>query len=120
MRYREDFDYDDYRAPAHSLFGIASFLIVLAAGLLELGLLVIAGVLDARSPGGLDENSPQAILLGLALIGGLFIDIVGIALGVVGLCHGHCNKAFAWLGVGIGATVGVGMLFVMAVGVLLG
>lgn len=109
---------EEYRLPKHSGFGIASFVVVLAAGTLEFVLVVIAGILETTTPGGIDDDSPITILLGVAMIGGLFLDLLGIVLGTVGLCQRQRKKIFAVLGVVIGSLVFVGLLFVIVLGLL--
>jgi hypothetical protein len=113
-RYRDD----EPRALKHSGFGIASFLIVIVAGLLELVMVVIAGVLEASTPGGVDEDSPGVALVGLALIGGLFVDLIGIGFGIAGLCQARRNKLFPILGIALGALVLFGVLGLMVIGLL--
>lgn len=115
--------YEDYypnlvenRFLKHSGFGIASFIIALAVGALEFILLVVAGILESTTPGGIDENSPIAMLLGLAMIGGILVDLLGIIFGIVGLCQRGRKKVFAILGVVIGCLVLVGFLLVMIAG----
>jgi hypothetical protein len=108
----------EYRIPKHSGFGIASFVIVLAAGALEFVLVVIAGILETMTPGGMDENSPIAILLGLVMIGGLLVDLLGILLGIVGLCQRDRKKPFAGLGVVTGLLVLVGLVAVIVIGII--
>jgi len=116
MRYSETRDAYDHPVLTHSGLGIASFAIALAAGLLEFVLVIIAGILQSTTPGGIDENSPPAILLGLALIGGLMFDLLGIGLGIGGLCDHKRNKLFAIFGVVIGFAVLFGVLFLVALG----
>ncbi len=123
MRYRDDYDDDDNfvrREPGHSVFGIVSFLLVMAVGLLEFCVLVVAGVMSESSPELLDDDSPVSIVLGLGLIGGLALNVVGIALGIAGLCQPRRNKVFAGLGVGIGACLFVGVLLILVLGLLMG
>ena len=50
----------------HSGLGIASFIISLAAGAALVVLLGIAGVIESQ-PGGMDEESAGAVLVGLLL-----------------------------------------------------
>jgi hypothetical protein len=109
---------EEYRISKHSGFGIASFLIVLAAGALEFVLVAIAGILETIRPGGMDEDSPIAILLGLAMFGGLLVNLLGILLGVVGLLQRDRKKPFAVLGVIIGFLVFVGLVAVIVIGIL--
>jgi hypothetical protein len=127
MRYREDDDEYSYYAPRsraapsmHSMLGLASLLLVLAAAALEMGLLVVAGVMSARELEGFDDNEPAAVIVGLVLMGGLAVDVAGIMLGVACLCLARANNPFAWLAVGVGSTVLVGVLCVVAVGIALG
>jgi hypothetical protein len=109
-------DYESHRpAYKHTGFGIASFIIGLAVGFFDFVLFAIAGVLDATKPGGLDDESPAAILLGLILFGLAFINLVGIGLGFAGIFQARRNKTFAVLGIVIGllTLVGVGVLVVL-------
>jgi hypothetical protein len=103
----------------HSGFGIASFLIAVGAGLLEFALVAAAAVLEASTPGGIDEDSPVAILLGLGIFGGLCIALVGIGLGVAGLCQQNRSKVFAVLGVVFGSAVLLGVLLLLVIGSLM-
>jgi hypothetical protein len=119
MHYDEDMIDDEPPRLKHSGLGIASFLIALGACLLELVIISAAGVLEATTPGGIDENSSVAVLLGLALFGGLFLDLFGIGLGIAALFQSHCNKLFAVLGVVLGSVVLLGVVTLVAVGVLM-
>lgn len=113
-------DPEDYHIPKHSGFGITSFVIALAAGTLEFVLVAIAGILETATPGGIDEDSPITILLGVVMIGGLFLNLLGIILGIVGFCQRKRKKIFAVLGVVIGCLVFAGLLFVIVIGAVLG
>jgi hypothetical protein len=109
---------DEPRALKHSGFGIASLLITIAAGVLEFILVVIAGVMESSTPGGMDEDSPGAALVGLGMIGGLFVDLIGIGFGIAGLCQARRNKLFPILGIVLGALVLFGVLALMVIGLL--
>jgi hypothetical protein len=106
------------RIPKHSGFGIASFVIALAAGALEFVLIAIAGILETTTPGSMDENSPLAMLLGVVMFGGLFLVLMGIIFGIVGLFQRDRKRIFALLGVIFGCLVIVGVLFVLVIGLL--
>lgn len=82
----------------HSGFGIASFIISISVGLLLFLVLAIGGILDASTPGGMDEQSIQAVLVGLSMIALLFFAFVAAALGIVGLFQKERKKLFAILG----------------------
>src|SRR5690606_41826207 len=82
----------------HSGLGIASFIISLVAGLAILIAIVIAGIMEANTPGGSDENSPEAILLGLVQSGMLVLDLVALGLGIGAPFQRDRQKIFATLG----------------------
>lgn len=104
----------------HSGLGIASFIISLVAGLAILIAIVIAGIMEANTPGGIDENSPEAILLGLVLIGMMFLDLVALGLGIGALFQRDCKKIFAILGTIFSGVVVLGTAFLMVIGSMMG
>ena len=82
--------YSDYRqcAPGklqHSGLGIASFGISILCGIGMFILIVIAGILGSINPGGVDEESVAALVLGLFVIGSFFIQMCALALEIAGL-----------------------------------
>src|SRR6185503_12830017 len=55
-----------YMEPKHSGFGIASLIMGILVGLMELGLVVAAGMMAVKAgPAGMDEKAPETIALGL-------------------------------------------------------
>ncbi|HLU13523.1 MAG TPA: hypothetical protein VKZ64_06150 [Arenimonas sp.] len=104
----------------HSGLGIASFIISLVAGLAILIAIVIAGIMEANTPGGIDENSPEAILLGLVLIGMMFLDLVALGLGIGALFQRDRKKIFAILGTIFSGVVVLGTAFLMVIGSMMG
>ena len=95
----EPFGAGEYGELSHSGLGIASCIIGVLAGLIEVAIVAIAGMIEVSTPGGMDENSPEAILIGL---------------GVGGLMQRR-KKLFAVLGVLVSlfVTCGVAGLFVL-------
>lgn len=83
----------------HSGLGIASFIISIISGLLELVCVIIAGVMQSKTPGGIDETSIGASLVGLGIIGGVLLAFIGFALGVAGLFQKGRNIIFTILGI---------------------
>jgi hypothetical protein len=82
----------------HSGFGIASFSIASIA-LIVLVLLFITSVyLNIVNPDGIDEESPEAILLGLIMILDLFMVLIGTGLGIAGVVGNGKKKVFSVLG----------------------
>ena len=95
--YRSSYAYSvDQRR--ESGLGIASFLIGLVAGALELGLIIVAVVLATSSHGGMNQQSPQAILLGLGILGGLALAVLGLLAGIVAMLDKRRSRRFAILG----------------------
>jgi len=103
----------------HSGLGIASFIMALGMGVLEFVLFIAAGIMETRTPGGIDENSPAAIVLGLALIGGLLLDMLAVGLGIAGLLQPRRKKVFAILGVIIGTMILLGVIGLIGLGMSL-
>lgn len=100
------------REPKHSGVGIASFILSLLTGAGLFLAVAAAGVLEASTPGGIDEQSPEAVAIGLGILGGLFVDLIALTLGVGGLCQSNRKKLFALLGalfsgLALFATVGL-------------
>lgn len=82
----------------HSGIGIASFVISILAGILIFLVFAVAGSLEVSTPGGIDENSTEAIMIGLAIIGLLFFNVLAVGLGIGGLLQKERKKIFAILG----------------------
>ncbi|HVW38465.1 MAG TPA: hypothetical protein VHB99_14215 [Pirellulales bacterium] len=110
----EPFGTGEYGELSHSGLGIASCIIGGLAGLIEVAIVTIAGMIEVSAPGGMDENSPEAIMIGLGLFAGLGIAMLGIGLGIGGLIQRR-KKLFAVFGILISlfVTCGVAGLFVL-------
>ncbi len=89
----------------HSGLGIASFAISIGVGLMMFLLFAVAGVMEASTPGGIDDESVGAILIGLGLFALLALCLLGIGLGVAALFQQGRGKALPVLGVVIGGGV---------------
>ena len=123
-------DYDDeYDEPAYrprrgrlksSGLGIASFIISVLAGLEIISLLIVGMVMEMRTPGWADEDSPQVMFLGLLVIAGLIMSLVGLALGITGLVQGGRSKVFPVLGLGFNGMIILGVMAIIIIGVLSG
>ena len=128
--YEDDFDDDPYRRRSrydeddrplkHSRFGIASFILALVAGVFEFILIAIAGVLSAQAGSELDENSPEAMLIGLGVLGGFAVNLISLGLAIAGLCERRRNKVFAILGLVINILLVVGVCGLAAIGTMAG
>ncbi len=102
----------------HSGLGIASFVGSMLGGILGAGLLVVAGVLETITPGGLGEDSVSAMIIGLSLFAVLGLAFTALVLGICGLCQKERKRVFATLGTifsgltifGLGAIVVLGIV----------
>jgi hypothetical protein len=100
----------------HAGVGIASFILSLICGAMLLVMVVIAGVMQASTPGGMDEESAEAVALGLGLIGFMFGSFLAVVLGVIGLFQSKRKKLFAILGLLFGGFALFGVLGLMVIG----
>jgi hypothetical protein len=89
-------------------------------GLGELVLVVIAGVMESSNPGGMDDKDPKVAVLGLLLLGGLFLALVGAILGVVGLFDPNRKKLFAILGLIFNGLILGLVLLLLVIGLAMG
>ena len=104
----------------HSGVGIASFVTSIVAGALIFLLVIIAGVLEVSTPGGMDEESIAAVLIGLFLFAFLGAELVALGLGIGSLIQKDRKKTFAILGVVFSATALLITLFMLFLGLAMG
>ena len=103
----------------HSGLGVAAFVISRCVGLLQFILIVTAGVIEAASESGMDENSPEALVLGAGIIGLLLVDVLAIGLGIGGVVQSNRKKIFAVLGIVFAAITIVLTVVLMILGNLM-
>ena len=99
----------------HSGMGIAAFITAVCGAVLMLGLVVIAGIIETTTPGGMEETSISAILVGLGLMLTALMQLVAFGLGVAGALQADRRRVFAVLGLvfSIGSMLGVVLLMVI-------
>ncbi len=108
---------DKHQAGArHTGMGIASFVTSMVAAVLVFMLLLVAGVMEVTTPGGIDEESAGAVIVGLCIIALLGIDLVAIGLGIAALLQVGSKKVFAVLGLVFACVTIVGTLLLMVIG----
>lgn len=91
---------NEYDMPTkHSAFGISSFILSMLTGIIIFVLVVIAGVLEVSTPGGINEESVEAVVLGLCILAALFGCLVAFGIGIAGLIQKDRKKIFSILGV---------------------
>ena len=91
----------------HSGVGVASFIIAIAVGLLELAMVVLAAVLVQHAS---SQTPPTMAFAGCGMLLGLAACVVGVVLGIVGLGQSDRRKLFAVLGLCFNALI---LLFVL-------
>ena len=104
----------------HSGLGIASFITAIVSGVFVFLLVVIAGAIEVSTPGGMDEESASAVIIGLllfALVGAL---LVAIGLGIAGLVQNGRKKVFAVLGTVFSTAILLGTVFLLIIGIAMG
>ena len=102
----------------HSGLGIASFIISLAAGAALVVLLGIAGVIESQ-PGGMDEESAGAVLVGLLLALTALAHVLALGLGIAALVQAGRSKLFGLLGTVFASTGLIGTVLIFLLGALL-
>lgn len=100
----------------HSRLGIASFILSILLFIITFILLGIAGVMEASTPGGIDETATNSIILGLAIIAVIFIDLVALVLGICGMVQKERKKIFAGLGSLFSGILLAGTILVIIIG----
>jgi hypothetical protein len=95
--------------------GIAAFITALCGAVLMLGLIVIAGIIETTTPGGMEETSMSTILVGLGLMCTALMQLVAFGLGVAGTLQTGRRRVFAILGlvISVGSMLGVVLLMII-------
>ena len=109
--------YQGYAPPAtHSTLGIIAFIMSVVALVGEFALVVWAGVMEASSPGGIDENDPVAVVVGLFLFFGILVALVGLGLGIAAVAQRDRKKLFGILAIIFSAVTILGTCGLMGLG----
>ena len=89
----------------HSGLGIASFITSVISIILLFAALAIGGAIEVTTPGGMDEDSTEAVLIGLGIIFVLLLALTSFGLGMAGIFQKDCKRIFAILGTVFSATI---------------
>ncbi len=100
----------------HSGLGVAAFVISLVMGIAIFVVFIVAGVMQVSTPGGLQDESTGAMVVGLFIILFLGLDVVAASLGIAGLMQRDRRRVFAVLGVIFATTTLLGTLFLIILG----
>jgi hypothetical protein len=96
---------------AHKGTGIASFVIGVTSVILGFALMGAAGVMTQAG-----KLTPElATIIGLGMFAACFVDLIGIALGVVGAVDRSSKKTFPVLGLSL--NIGIIVLFAALVAI---
>lgn len=102
----------------YSGLGITSFILsILACGCI-LVVFVIAGIVESQSPGGMDENSSVAVMVGLGLFFAVFVGLVALGLGVGALFQSNRKKLFGFFGIFLSGLMLLGTLGIIVLGMM--
>jgi hypothetical protein len=104
----------------HSPIGVVSFVLALLAGLGLLGIIIGAAVMAAGGRTELDEESPQAMVIGLVFVLSLFGSFIGLGFGIGGLFQRDRKRVFTVLGLCGNALLLLGTAGLIALGMAAG
>jgi len=102
-----------------SRLGIASLLISIANIIVTFIVFLVAGIWESSAPGGVDENSVGAVILGLFLFGCIGVDIVSIGLGLAGILQKQRIRICAVIGTSLATATLVITVAILAIGMAL-
>jgi hypothetical protein len=104
----------------HSGLGIASFITSIIAALCLFAVFGVAGYLELSTPGGMSEDSPVAISIGLLLFLFLGVAFIGLCLGIAGLIEKRRRRVLAGLGTLFSAFTLVSAIALVLLGLTMG
>lgn len=103
----------------HGGMGVAAFIVALVSAVMIFILVIVAGVLEATTPGGMDEESVAAMTVGLLLMLFMLATLIAIGLSIAGLVQKNSKKVFPILGLIISLLTVVLTFGLMAIGLAL-
>ena len=96
--------------------GIASLILSILIGIMLFVAICFAGFMEAATPGGVSDDSPILVLIGLFVIAGMFGNLVGIVLAAVGLAQKNRAKAVSVIGLSLNIMCLLGVVALMVLG----
>jgi len=103
----------------HSGMGIASFVISISVAILVFLVFAAAGAAEVSTPGGIDPESPMAVIVGLFIVSLILADLVALGLGIAGLVQKEKKRLFAVLGTVFSAATIAGTVLLIIAGILM-
>jgi hypothetical protein len=83
-------------------------------------MIAVATYFAAQNPEQFNEESPQAIIVGLGIFAGMGLAVIGLGLGIAGLAQSNRIKLFAILGLIFNAVVFLGVCGIIGLGLAVG
>ena len=96
--------------------GIASLILSILIGLMLFVAICFAGFMEASTPGGMADDSPFLVLIGLFVLAGMFGNFVGIVLAAVGLAQKDRAKSVSVIGLSLNVMCLLCVIFLMVLG----
>ncbi len=96
--------------------GIASLILSILIGLMLFVAVCFAGFMEASTPGGMADESPFLVLIGLFILAGMFGNFVGIVLAAVGLAQKNRAKTVSVIGLSLNIMCLLGVAALMVIG----
>jgi len=106
-------------APGKSWLGAISLMMGVLFCILELIMVVVAGIMESQ-PGGMSEDAPETALLGLILLGGGAGASLGVILGLVAMFQSNANKVTAAFGIALNGVCAISIVALMLLGFVIG
>lgn len=104
----------------HSGLGVSSFVISLLCAFMVLTMIAIAGVMEASMPGGMDDESPEAVGIGCGVLIFLLGSLLALGLGIGALFQQNRSKAFPIIGIVIAGLTIFSTLLLIVLGLISG
>lgn len=103
-----------------SLPGIISTVIALLLGALSIALILLAVYLETTTAGGIDEDSPSAIGIGLGLFAIAPLSFIGAILGFIGLFQKNRRRTFPVFGAFLNLALLCGLIGLILFSLVMG
>lgn len=100
--------------------GIASLILGVLFAIMLFATICIAGYMEASTPGGMTDDSPVLVLVGLFILAGMFGNFVGVILAAVGLAQKKRAKSVSVIGLSLNVLCLLGVVALMVVGTVAG
>lgn len=99
----------------HSVLGMISFGIAVFTMIVVIGFVLFIGFYEAFA-GGIPENDGSYIIIGSIMFLMMFVSMISLALGVIGLFEKTKNRLFSILGLTFNAATIISVILLMVIG----